>query len=75
MNTEPLSRIADGELQERISRFSREMLEAETRYKQSKSIEDRAERDRCWLAQKGLLHERARRRRIVEAMEKGAGLA
>lgn len=76
MNTEPLSRIADGELQERTERFGRLMCEADERYKQRPyAIDDRAERDRWWLALRAVLHERARRRRIVEAMEKGAGLA
>jgi hypothetical protein len=75
VNIDPPSRLTDAELQARIERFSREMLEAHDRYRASASIADRAERDRCSLAQTQLLQERARRRGIVEAMEKGAGLA
>lgn len=75
MNTAPLSRLSDGELLARIERFSRAMLEAQARFHNSKAIEDRAARDTAWIALKGHLKERGRRRRIVEAMEKGAGLA
>lgn len=76
MNTEPLSRLSDEELQARIERLSSQMLEADERYQQRPyALEDRSARDQAWLAVRALLHERARRRRIVQAMEKGAGLA
>lgn len=76
MTTEPLSLLTDAELQARIERFSAQMLEAAARFEQRPfDIADRAERDRCWVAQRALLKERARRKGIVKAMEEGRGLA
>lgn len=75
MNTTPLSWLSDQQLQEHIDRFARQMLEAQARYAKSHSIEDRSARDQAWLAQKQHLKERGRRRRIVDSMEQGAGLA
>lgn len=76
MNGEPLSRLTDAELQARIDRFAALMLEAEERYKQRPyALEDRVERDRCWIAHRQCLLERGRRARIVARMEQERGLA
>lgn len=75
-NDPPLNRLSDGELQERIERFGRLMLEAHARYlRRPYAVADRAECYRWWLEQKAVLHERARRRRIVARMEQEMGLA
>lgn len=74
-NDEPPFRLTEAELQARIDRFAAQMLSAEERFKKTGAIEDRAERDQCWIAQRKLLMERARRGEIVEKMEKGQGLA
>jgi hypothetical protein len=74
-NSPPLSKLSDEELQARIDRFSRAMLEAQERFAASRTIEDRAARDGAWVAMKACLQERGRRRRIVERMEQGRGLA
>ena len=69
-NAIPLSTLSDRELQERIDRFSRQMLEADERFRQrAYALEDRAERDRCWIDRRSLMHERARRQRVGEVME------
>lgn len=74
--TEPLSRLSDGELEERIERFGRLMLEAHARFlRRPYALEDRAERDRWWLAHRAVLLERGRRKRTVQAMERERGLA
>lgn len=65
----PLTTISDADLQARIDRFSRLMLEAQERYRRSDDIADRAERDRWWIAQKAVLTERARRRRVTHAKQ------
>lgn len=63
---EPLSRLSDGELEERIERFGRLMEEADQRFQaRPYALEDRAERDQWWLARRALLHERSRRQRIA----------
>lgn len=74
-NDPPLSRLTDSELQARIDRFGNQMIQADQRYQRTGAIEDRAERDQCWISQRGLLLERGRRRRLVQAMEQGRGLA
>lgn len=71
----PLRRLSDAELQERIDRFAKQMLEANARFRQTRAIEDRAARDNAWINQKALLQERSRRRRIVDRMEQERGLA
>jgi hypothetical protein len=70
----PLRRLSDAELQERIDRFGKQMLEANARFRQTHAIEDRSERDNAWITQKALLQERSRRRRIVDRMEQEIGL-
>lgn len=65
----PLPSLSDEELQARIERFARLMLDAQERFQRSKDIADRAERDRWWIAQKAVMTERARRRRVTRAVE------
>lgn len=74
-NNPPLRRLSDTELQERIDRFAKQMLEANDRFRKTRAIEDRSARDNAWINQKALLQERSRRRRIVERMEQERGLA
>jgi len=65
-NEPPLTRLSDAELQDRINRFSRQMLEADERFQKTGSVEDRAARDQAWIAQKALLLEQRRRKRVAE---------
>lgn len=60
-----LSALPDEELDARIDRFGRQMLAADMRFKHTHAIEDRAERDRWWLAKRMCVIERARRRRVA----------
>lgn len=75
LSGQTLSAISDQELQARIDRFSRAMLEAQARFAESHTVEDRSARDSAWVAMKQHLKERGRRRRLVERMEQGRGLA
>lgn len=74
-NDPPLPRLSDAELQARIDRFASQMLEADERFQRTQSIEDRSARDQAWIAQKALLTEKRRRRRIAEEAREGRGLA
>jgi hypothetical protein len=78
-NSPPLSKLSDAELQQRIDRFSRAMLDAEERLQKSGAIEDRCERDQAWISQKALLLEVRRRKRVREEQaandSEGLGLA
>jgi hypothetical protein len=67
--TEPLSLLTDAELQARIDRFAAQMLEADARFQRTGSIDDRAQRDRLWIAERSVLRERSRRRCSARALE------
>lgn len=64
-----LSALPDEELEARIDRFGQQMLAADMRFKHTHAIEDRAERDRWWLAKRMCVIERARRRRVAGSIE------
>jgi hypothetical protein len=78
-NDPSLSRLADEELAARIQRFGQQMLEAEERFKTTRSIEDRAARDQAWIARKAHLLELRRRKDVAAQLAAndfdGRGLA
>lgn len=65
LNPDQLATTSDADLQAYIAECSRQMLEADARYRAEGFIADKGLRDGLWTAEQQGLHERAKRTHLV----------